>query len=403
MTSQIAIALVLLVGAPLLARSLEALGRVSPGFDPAGVLTLRLTLPESRYATGQQQADFFDTLAARVRGLRGVAAAGVVNTPPLGGMAPGTTFGVGGAAPPPAADRPVADIRTADPGALAALGIPLLSGRGFADTDRPGTPLVVLVNRTLARKFFGSETPVGRRLDVAYGPPEAQAPVTIAGVVGDVRLTSLDEPARPTIYYPTRQSPNSLMPLVAKASPDAPPLLPIIRDELRRLDPNIPIERPATLESLLARSFEGRRLPMLFLGPFALAALALAAVGVYGVLALAVRERTREIGIRIALGARASDIRRLVLGRAALLTGAGLTAGAGAALIATRALKSLLFGVAPTDTITFAAVAAGVAAVAIAASWLPARRATRIDPMTTLRSEEENRWPRPDGAPGNDP
>jgi predicted lysophospholipase L1 biosynthesis ABC-type transport system permease subunit len=202
-----------------------------------------------------------------------------------------------------------------------------------------------------------------------------------------VRLTSLDEPARPTIYYPTRQSPNSLMTLVVKAANDAPPLLPIIRDELRRLDPNIPIERPATLESLLARSFEGRRLPMLFLGPFALSALALAAVGIYGVLALAVRERTREIGIRIALGARASDVRRLVLGRAAQLTGVGLVAGAGAALIATRAMKSLLFGIAPTDPFTFAAVAAGVATVALVASWLPARRATRIDPMETLKAE----------------
>jgi ABC-type antimicrobial peptide transport system permease subunit len=177
------------------------------------------------------------------------------------------------------------------------------------------------------------------------------------------------------------------MTLVVKAASDAPPVLPLVRDELRRLDPNIPIERPATLESLLARSFEGRRLPMLFLGPFALAALALAAVGVYGVLALAVRERTREIGIRIALGARDGDVRRLVLGRAALVTGAGLAAGAVASLIATRALKSLLFGVASTDPATFAAVTAGVAAVALAASWMPARRAARIDPMAALRAD----------------
>ena len=316
--SQVAIALVLLVGAGLLARSLEALGRVSPGFDPAGVLTLRMTLPESRYATGQQQAEFFETLATRVRGLPGVAAAGAVNTPPLGGMGPGTTFAVVGAPAPPAADRPVADIRTADPGALAALGIPLLSGRGIADTDRAGTPPVVLVNRSLARRFFGNETPVGRRLEVAYGPPDALAPVTIAGVVGDVRLTSLDEPARPTIYYPTRQSPNSLMTLVVKAARDAPPLLPIIRDELRRLDPNIPIERPATLESLLARSFEGRRLPMLFLGPFALAALALAAGESTASSALAVRASgpgrsasgSRSARARATSGASCSDARR---------------------------------------------------------------------------------------------
>ena len=385
--SQIAIALVLLVGAGLLARSLEALGRVSPGFDPSQVTTMRMTLPESRYPALRQQADFFDSLAARVRGLPGVLAAGVVNVPPLGGMGPGTTFAVVGAPPPPAADKPVADIRTADPGALAALGVPLVAGRGLAEEDGAGAPPVVLVNGALARRFFGGESPIGRRLDVSWGPPEAKAPVEIVGVVGDVRLSSLDEPARSTIYYPARQSPNSLMTLVVKGAPGAPPLLPLIREELKRLDPDIPIERPATLETLLARSFEGRRLPMILLGPFALAALALAAVGLYGVLALAVRDRTREIGIRIALGARAGDVRRLVLGRAALLTGAGLAAGAGAALGATRAMKSLLFGVAPTDPLTFTAIAAVVAAVSLAASWLPARRATRIDPIAALRSE----------------
>ena len=178
-----------------------------------------------------------------------------------------------------------------------------------------------------------------------------------------------------------------MMTLAVKAAADPTALLPVIREEFKRLDPTIAIERPATLESLLSRSPQGRRLPMIFLGPFSLAALLLAAVGIYGVLAFAVRQRTRELGIRIALGAQSSDVLRLVLGRAALLTAAGLAAGAGAALLATRAMRSLLFGVEPADPITFAAVALGVAAVSLAASWLPARRATRIDPARALRSQ----------------
>ena len=386
--SQIAIALVLLVGAGLVARSLQSLGRVQPGFDPAGVLTFRMTLPENRYLTGKRQNDFFEEIAARVRSLPGVRAAGLVNTPPLGGFGPGTSFGVEGAPRVAAADRPTADIRTVDRDALAALGIPLVSGRGFADSDRAGAPAVVLVNRTLANRIFGGESPIGRRLVVSWGLPDGSGPVEIVGVVGDVRLSALDRPPRPAIYYAARQSPNSLMNLVVKtAAADPTALLPAIREELKRLDPTIAVERPDTLESLLSRSTQGRRLPMIFLGPFSLAALLLAAVGTYGVLAFAVRQRSRELGIRIALGAQSSDVLRLVLGHAALLTAAGLAAGAVGALLATRAMRSLLFGVEPADPITFAAVALGVAAVSFAAGWLPARRATRIDPARALRSQ----------------
>ena len=385
--SQIAIALVLLTGAGLLARSLENLGRVRPGFDPANVLTFRITLPETRYATASSQYDFFEALGERVRRLPGVRSAGIINTPPLGGFGPGTSFLPEGSPPVAAGDKPTADIRTIGDGALAALGIPLIAGRGFEGSDRPGTPPVVLVNRTLADRFFGRESPIGRRLSVSWGLPEGKGPVEIVGVVGDVRLADVDRPARPAIYYSARQSPNSMMTLAVKAASDPEPLLPMIRSEVAALDPTIAIERPATLDTLLARSLEGRRLPMIFLGPFSLAALLLAAVGIYGVLAFAVRERTQEIGIRIALGARGSDVRRLVLGRAALLTGAGLAAGGAAALLATRFLRSLLFGVEPTDPVTFAGVALGVAAVALVASWLPARRAERLDPVRALRSE----------------
>jgi len=208
-----------------------------------------------------------------------------------------------------------------------------------------------------------------------------------ADVAGDVRLSDVDKPARPAIYYAARQSPNSMMTLAVKASEDPERLLPRIRESLKAIDPTIAIERPATLDAMLARSLEGRRLPMLFLGPFSLAALLLAAVGIYGVLAFAVRERTRELGIRLALGAQRRDVLRLVLGRAAALTACGLAAGAGAALLATRAMRSLLFGVEPADPVTLAVVAAGVAAMALLASWLPARRASRIDPNHALRSQ----------------
>jgi putative ABC transport system permease protein len=385
--SQIAIALVLLTGAGLLVRSLDALGRVQPGFDPANVLTFRMTLPESRYGTAPSQNDFFEDLAARVRGLPGVRAAGVINTPPLGGFGPGTSFLLEGTPPMAAGDKPTADIRTVGPGALEALGIPLLAGRTFADSDRPDGPGVVLVNRTLAARFFGKQSPIGRRLSVSWGLPGGSGPVEIVGVAGDVRLSDVDKPARPAIYYAARQSPNSMMTLAVKASEDPERLLPRIRESLKAIDPAIAIERPATLDTMLARSLEGRRLPMLFLGPFSLAALLLAAIGIYGVLAFAVRERTRELGIRLALGAQRRDVLRLVLGRAAALTACGLAAGAGVALLATRAMRSLLFGVEPADPVTFAVVAAGVAAMALLASWLPARRASRIDPNDALRSQ----------------
>jgi len=385
-STQVAIALVLLVGAGLIARSLGELGRVRPGFDPEGVLTFRMTLPESRYATARSQNDFFEEVAARVRAIPGVRAAGLVSTPPLGGFGPGTSFLPDGSPPVAAGEKPTADIRTVDPGGLAALGIPLLAGRGFAESDRAGSPPVVVVNRTLADRIFGGRA-VGRRLNVSWGLPDGNGPVEIVGVAGDVRLASVDKPARPTIYYSTLQSPNSLMNLVVKSSGDPEALLPKIREEVTALDPLIAVERPATLEALLDRSLEGRRLPMLFLAPFSAAALLLAAVGLYGVLAFAVRERTREVGIRVALGAGRADVLRLVLGRAAVLVGAGLAAGAAAALFAARFLGSLLFEVAPSDPATFAAVALGVAAVSLAASWLPARRALRIDPARALRSQ----------------
>ncbi len=361
--SQIALALVLLTGAGLILRSLERLGRVEPGFDPADVLTFRMTLPESRYRTAASQNELFEELGARVRRLPPVRAAGVINTPPLGGVGPGTSFLPEGAPPVAAADKPTADIRTVGPGALEALGIPLLAGRGFAESDRTDTPPVVLVNRTLARRFFGGGSPIGRRLSVSWGLPSGNGPVEIIGVAGDVRLSDVDRPARPAIYYAARQSPNSMMTLAVKAATDPESLLPMIRKQLAALDPTIAIERPATLEALLARSLEGKRLPMIFFGPFSLAALLLAAVGIYGVLAFSVRERTRELGIRIALGAQDSDVRRLVLGRAAVLTGTGLAAGAVAALLTTRFMRSLLFDVDPADPITLAAVALGVAAV----------------------------------------
>ena len=386
--AQIAIALVLLTAAGLLARSMEELSRVRPGFDPAGVLTFRVTLPESRYATAARQYGFFEDLATRVRRLPGVRGAGFINTPPLGGFGPGTSFLVEGAPPVAAADKPTADIRTIDSAALPALGIPLVDGRMLDDRDRPGSPPVVLINRALAQRFFGGERPIGGRLSVSWGLPDGKGLVEIVGVVGDVRLSGVDVPARPAIYYSARQSPNSMMTLVVKAGgTDPESLLPAIRGQVKALDPTIAIERPATLEGLLAQSLEGRRLPMIFLGPFSAAALLLAAVGIYGVLAFAVRDRTRELGIRITLGAQRSDVLRLVLTRAALLTGAGLAAGATAALFATRSMRSLLFGVEPADPATFAAVALGVAAVAFAASWLPARRAVRIDPVRALKSE----------------
>ena len=380
--AQIATAVVLLAGTGLLVRSLGNLRAVDPGLDPTGVLTLRVDLP-LRYDTTEKQAAFFETLSGRVASLPGVASVGVGSSVPFGNTDTATSFFAEGQPEPRAGEAPVAEVRRIDPRYLSTLGVPLLRGRGLAATDRPGTPPVVLVNRTLARQIFGVDDCVGRRLSIRYEPSS----VEIAGVVGDVRLGGLDADVRPAIFYPVQQTSGLSMAVAVRTSGRGGSVIATLREELRRMDPEVPIGGVADLEKLITASLGPRRFPMYFLAPFSVIALLLAGVGVYGVISLAVRQRRREIGVRIALGAAPRDVLGLVLSRAFRLAAAGALAGIGAAFFATRAMRTLLFQVAPDDPVSVGAGAAVVVAVALLAAWLPARRATRTDPITALRQE----------------
>ncbi len=381
---QIAVAVVLTSGTGLLVASMANLKSVEPGFSSAGVTTFRVILP-NRYQEGDRAPRFFDEMAGRLRRLPGVRSAAAGSSVPLGGADVGTTYSVAGRPAPAPGEAPTADIKRIDAQFLATLRIPLLQGRGLSASDGPAAPTVALVNRALARQTFGDASPIGERLEISFQP--LRGPAEIVGVVGDVRGSGIDEPARPTVYLTDRQSATTMMTLAVRMDPGVSPPLSAIRQIAASLEPDAAPDRFSTLDSLVASSLGGRRFPMFFLAPFSLTALLLSAVGVYGVLSLAVRQRVREIGVRIALGAQARDVMTLVLGRVARLAVAGAAAGLVVSLLAARAMRSLLYGIAPNDPPTIAMAVALVLAVALLASILPTSRAVRIDPMTALREE----------------
>jgi putative ABC transport system permease protein len=382
--AQVSLALMLVAGAGLLVRSLQKLTAIDPGFDPASLLTVTLDLP-SAYKEPARQTDFFDQLLGRIRGMPGVEAAGAVTFLPLTGQGAATSFTVAGRPAPAPGEEPVAEIRIVDPGYFRAMRIPILRGRAPGAADGPDSPPVILVNATLARKFWPGEDPIGRRVKVGWTHPDVEEQVI--GVVGNVRGASLDAPIRPRIYYPRAQEPTGYLHLVVRHTGDPGRLAAAIRGAVRNLDRNVPILDAMTMYARLASSMADRRYPMFLLGGFAVLAVALSAIGLYGVLAYAVSQRVQEIGLRVALGARPSDILGLVVGQGMRVVGIGVGLGLCGALLATRALRSLLYGVTPTDPATLVAAGVGLAVVALIATALPARRATKIDPMEALRAE----------------
>jgi putative ABC transport system permease protein len=382
---QLALALMLLAGAGLMVRSLSRLLAVNPGFDPAGVLTVELSLPSALYEDGTRRNAFFDQVLEQVRGMRGVATAGAVSALPLTGLASATSFRVVGLPEPAAGQWPVADIRSADEGYFPTLGIPLKRGRLPAPSDAPKSPPVVVINETMARQLWPDGDPIGARVRVNWDDPAAEP--EIVGVVGDVRHTGLDGDVRPMIYYPRGQSPSGYMVLVVRSVADPLALAAGVRAVVRRLDPALPIGDITLMEEHVSRSVADRRYPMLLLGLFGGLAVTLAAIGLYGVVAHGVGLRSREFGVRLALGATPGDLARLVLAGAGALAVGGVVLGTAGALASTRVLTHLLYGVAPSDPGTLAAAAMLLALVILFAAWLPARRAARVDPMTALRSE----------------
>ncbi|HEY7529434.1 MAG TPA: ABC transporter permease [Gemmatimonadota bacterium] len=384
---EVAVALVLLAGSALVVRTLWNLGRVDPGFDSARVLAFEITLPESRYEEIPPQTRFVAALEERLRALPGVEAAGAVGDLPVADDNYVThNLAVEGRQYAPG-EEPEIPHRPATPGYFEALGIPVIRGRGLTPSDRDDAPPVAVVNRTMARMLWPHGDAVGSR--IRWARDDASPWITVVGVVGDVRSNALREPDEPAVYTPHAQTSmpwRRIVSFVVRASGDAAALLPSVEREVAALDSAIPVVDARTMDRVLGDSLRRLRLEAGLLAAFAAVALALAALGIYGVIAQVVSERRREIGIRVALGAVRSDVVRLVVGQGLRLAAMGVALGAAAALAATRVLRAVLYGVEPGDPLTVAAVAAAALAAAALASWLPARRAAAVAPAEALRS-----------------
>ncbi|HTQ55801.1 MAG TPA: ABC transporter permease [Bryobacteraceae bacterium] len=385
---ELALSLALLAGSGLLIRSFLRLQEVDAGFRADGVLTMRVSLPEEKYPTPEKTRAFYRELLSHVRQLPGVDAAGAVTGLPLSGTGWSGTTTIDTPAVPPSQTTPEADQRPVMPGYFEAMGIPLLRGRYFDQRDNETAAPVAIVDETLARTYWPHQDAVGQR--IKQGGRQSSAPWrTIVGVVRHVRYRTLESPSRVEFYWPYAQTSFTLggMSLAIHTQSDPLLLANAVQHQVAALDPDQPVYRIRTMRELMDESMARRRFSMWLLAIFAGVALLLAAVGIYGVMSYAVARRAHEMGIRMALGARGANIVWLVLGQSLLLTGAGLAIGLVGSLLLTRLLATLLFDVRASDPLTYAIVAAFLAAVALLASFLPAWRATNIDPVRALREE----------------
>jgi putative ABC transport system permease protein len=385
MVPQFALAVVLLVGAGLLGSSFVRLLRVNPGFRANGVLAAQLFLSPVEYPERDQRgALMLQQMLAKVRSIPGVRSAGMVTALPITGGA-STDFVVEGRPLPPANDEPSADIRSVDSGYFRAMGIPLLAGRGFTESDNSTAKRVMVINQTMVRQYWPNQNPIGQHVTMKdWGPPLTGE---IVGVVGDVKTNGLDEAVGPMIYWPYFEFPELFNTIVVRSDGDPSSFVPAVKAAIWSVNKNQPISQIETMEQVLSESLARRRLYMILLGVFAGAALLLAGVGIYGLVSYSVSRRIHEMGVRIAVGAERGDVLRLVLSQGTRVAVLGIVIGIGAALGLTRLMRSLLFGVSATDPLTFVAVATLLVLVALGASFLPARRAMRVDPMVALRHE----------------
>jgi putative ABC transport system permease protein len=385
------LAVVLLVGAGLLARSFSKLLSVDLGIDPAGIQTFSLSLPEARYATPIVRDEFMRELLRRVNTLPAVESAAAAFDIPMASFNYGITVSAldGRRLSDEEQDRMTLQVRVVTPELFAAFGIPVLRGRAFGDGDRIGAEAVAILSESAAARLFAGADPMGRQvtLGTRLGQGGIAAGGSVVGIVRDVHDRGPALPARPTIYVAHSQFPVDFFSVAVKTRGEPSALVEPLRNILADLNADLPMFRVRTLDQIIATRMAQPRLYTVLIGCFALTAVLLAAIGLYGVLAYAVGQRTREIGIRLALGAKRGEVLRMVMSQAGKLVIAGVAIGLVAAVLASRLLRAQLFEVAPTDTVTYLLVAMGLLIVSLLASWIPARRASRIDPMTALRQD----------------
>jgi putative ABC transport system permease protein len=382
---EVALAMMLSVGAGLLIRSFERLSSVDPGFDAARVLSMQVNTAGYLKDSDPQFLEFCTGMIERVRSLPGVEAAGTSHFLPLGRIIPATDFWRADRPVPPPGEQPGTEVLVVMPGYFAAMNIPLTRGRVFSEKDRQGAPLTVVVNQTLARSFYPGEDPIGKRLAIDWGPGNPAH--EIVGVVGDVHQQAMNEAPKPGVFLSNLQLPSGPLNLVVRSRLDPRRLAPAIEREIHSINRQIPISAVHTMDEYVSASVAAPRFHTILLTAFAGLALILAAVGIFGVISYSVAQRTRELGIRRALGADTGNLMRLVLSQGMRLAGAGIVIGGAAAMALTRLLQKLLYGVEPTDAVTFCEVALVLAIVSLVACYIPARRAARVNPTEALRME----------------
>jgi putative ABC transport system permease protein len=381
--SEVALSLVLLVGAGLMIRSFVQLIRSDLGINPNNVLTMELSIPRLKYPEEQQRINFYQELVGRIRNLPGVEHTAAVNYVPMGRSSSSSNFRIEGQPVPPKGKEPYAKYQVITPAYFDATGTSLRQGRAFTEQDKKESPAVVIINERLARRYFPAGDALGKRM--IFG--EKEGPLEIVGIAADVKNEDLEEEADLTAYRPFLQDPWWSMALVVRTNSDPSQFAPLVRNEVRAVDPEQPVYNIKTMQQIVEESIAAKRLAMVMLGFFAFGALLLAAIGIYAVMSYAVTSRSNEIGIRMALGAQPRDILNLIIKQGLILTLIGVGLGLVGALALTRAMTEILYGVKATDPLTFGGISLLLSIVAFVACYIPARRATRVDPMVALRYE----------------